>query len=58
MITDQLAESTLTSLQDSDLLMDALKSASTMLGELRTSTLSPKAYYELCPLLPLTTARE
>ncbi|KAL8291290.1 hypothetical protein RQP46_002268 [Phenoliferia psychrophenolica] len=32
---------------DSDLLMDALKSASTMLGELRTSTLSPKAYYEL-----------
>lgn len=28
--------------------MDALKSASTMLGELRTSTLSPKAYYELC----------
>ncbi|KAM0747958.1 vacuolar protein sorting-associated protein 35 [Meredithblackwellia eburnea MCA 4105] len=32
---------------DNDLLMDALKSASTMLGELRTSTLSPKAYYEL-----------
>lgn len=28
--------------------MDALKSASTMLAELRTSSLSPKAYYELC----------
>lgn len=33
---------------DSDLLMDALKSASTMLAELRTSNLSPKQYYELC----------
>jgi len=29
-------------------LMDALKHASTMLGELRTSLLSPKSYYELC----------
>jgi hypothetical protein len=31
--------------------MDALKSASTMLAELRTSSLalSPKQYYELCP---------
>jgi len=28
--------------------MDALKAASTMLGELRTSSLSPKNYYELC----------
>ena len=28
--------------------MDALKSASTMLSELRTSALSPKAYYDLC----------
>nr|CAG4640615.1 EOG090X00QE [Eulimnadia texana] len=28
-------------------LMDALKHASTMLGELRTSMLSPKSYYEL-----------
>lgn len=28
--------------------MDALKSASTMLAELRTSSLSPKQYYELC----------
>nr|SVE83493.1 EOG090X00QE [Daphnia pulex] len=28
-------------------LMDALKHASTMLGELRTSLLSPKSYYEL-----------
>lgn len=28
--------------------MDALKCASTMLGELRTSLLSPKSYYELC----------
>ncbi|KAH8918389.1 vacuolar protein sorting-associated protein 35 [Atractiella rhizophila] len=32
---------------DNDQLMDALKSASTMLGELRTSVLSPKQYYEL-----------
>lgn len=30
--------------------MDALKSASTMLAELRTSSLSPKQYYELCKL--------
>ena len=30
--------------------MDALKHASTMLGELRTSLLSPKSYYELCIL--------
>lgn len=28
--------------------MDALKSASTMLAELRSSTFSPKQYYELC----------
>lgn len=33
---------------DKNRLMDALKSASTMLGELRTSLLSPKSYYELC----------
>lgn len=33
---------------DADQVMDALKSASTMLSELRTSTLSPKNYYELC----------
>ena len=32
-------------------LMDALKHASTMLGELRTSLLSPKSYYELCKQL-------
>lgn len=38
-------------MQDADLLMDALKSASTMLAELRTSSLSPKQYYELCRLL-------
>jgi vacuolar protein sorting-associated protein 35 len=31
--------------------MDALKSASLMLAELRTSSLSPKQYYELCELL-------
>ena len=31
-----------------DQLMDALKSASLMLAELRTSSLSPKQYYELC----------
>lgn len=34
--------------KDADQLMDALKSASTMLAELRTSSLSPKQYYELC----------
>ncbi|XP_037051004.1 vacuolar protein sorting-associated protein 35 isoform X1 [Bradysia coprophila] len=32
---------------DKSRLMDALKSASTMLAELRTSLLSPKSYYEL-----------
>lgn len=32
-------------------LMDALKHASAMLAELRTSLLSPKSYYELCILL-------
>lgn len=32
---------------DSDSLMEALKSASTMLSELRTSSLSPKNYYRL-----------
>jgi vacuolar protein sorting-associated protein 35 len=32
---------------DNDQLMDALKHASSMLGELRTSLLSPKSYYEL-----------
>ncbi|KAG8758426.1 Vacuolar protein sorting-associated protein 35 [Serendipita sp. 396] len=32
---------------DAEQLMDALKSASTMLSELRTSSLSPKQYYEL-----------
>lgn len=35
---------------DSGKLMDGLKNASTMLGELRTSLLSPKSYYELCIL--------
>lgn len=35
--------------QDADQIMDALKAASTMLAELRTSSLSPKQYYELCP---------
>lgn len=33
---------------DKNKLMDALKNASAMLGELRTSLLSPKSYYELC----------
>lgn len=37
-------------LQDKNKLMDALKHASNMLGELRTSMLSPKSYYELCIL--------
>ncbi|KAF9507321.1 hypothetical protein BS47DRAFT_1377951 [Hydnum rufescens UP504] len=32
---------------EADQLMDALKSASTMLAELRTSSLTPKQYYEL-----------
>ena len=32
---------------DQDRVMDALKAASTMLGELRTSALAPKHYYEL-----------
>ncbi|KAG8908093.1 Vacuolar protein sorting-associated protein 35 [Tulasnella sp. 403] len=32
---------------EADQLMDALKAASTMLAELRTSALSPKQYYEL-----------
>ncbi|TIC16552.1 vacuolar protein sorting-associated protein 35 [Wallemia mellicola] len=32
---------------DADELMDAFKSASSMLSELRTSSLGPKAYYEL-----------
>lgn len=32
---------------DTDSLMEALKSASTMLSELRTSSLSPKNYYRL-----------
>jgi vacuolar protein sorting-associated protein 35 len=35
---------------DRNKLMDGLKHASTMLGELRTSLLSPKSYYELCIL--------
>lgn len=34
--------------QDNDQLMEGLKAASTMLAELRTSSLSPKQYYELC----------
>ena len=36
--------------QDNNMLMDALKHASTMLLELRTSLLSPRNYYELCIL--------
>lgn len=35
------------SLQDESI-MDALKAASTLLSELRTSSLSPKMYFELC----------
>ena len=38
---------------DKGRLMDGLKHASNMLGELRTSLLSPKMYYELCILLML-----
>lgn len=38
--------------QDNDEIMDALKSASLMLAELRTSSLSPKQYYELCAYPP------
>lgn len=33
---------------DQSKLMDALKHASNMISELRTSLLSPKHYYELC----------
>ncbi|CAG0880651.1 unnamed protein product [Darwinula stevensoni] len=36
---------------DNGKLMDGLKHASNMLGELRTSMLSPKCYYELCILI-------
>jgi vacuolar protein sorting-associated protein 35 len=32
---------------DGDQIMDALKAASSMLAELRTSSLGPKQYYEL-----------
>ena len=32
---------------EQDQIMDALKAASSMLAELRTSSLSPKQYYEL-----------
>ena len=32
---------------EGDQIMEALKAASSMLAELRTSSLSPKAYYEL-----------
>lgn len=42
--------------QELDQLMDALKSASLMLAELRTSSLSPKQYYELCALTLVHTA--
>lgn len=38
---------------DRNKLMDGLKYASTMLGELRTSLLTPKSYYELCILFIL-----
>jgi len=37
---------------DSGKLMDALKHASNLASELRTSLLSPKDYYSLCALLP------
>ena len=43
-----LAYPCFSSMQELDQLMDALKSASLMLAELRTSSLSPKQYYELC----------
>lgn len=35
---------------DKERMLDALKCASAMLSELRTSMLSPKSYYELCEL--------
>lgn len=38
---------------DKNKLMEALKHASAMLAELRTSLLSPKSYYELCMILYL-----
>lgn len=42
------SERELNALQETEALMDALKAASTMLAELRTSSLSPKEYYSLC----------
>lgn len=39
---------TVRQLQDKQRLMDGLKHASQMLGELRSSTLTPKYYYRLC----------
>lgn len=46
--TSRSNNSTPNFVQELDQLMDALKSASLMLAELRTSSLSPKQYYELC----------
>ncbi len=40
---------------DKNKFMEALKHASNMLNELRTSLLSPKNYYELCILFHLET---
>ncbi len=40
--------------QDQSKLMDAIKHASQMLLELRTSMLSPKNYYELCTCVGFT----
>ena len=39
-------------------MIEGLKFASTMLGELRTSLLSPKSYYELCLTLKPLNASE
>lgn len=38
---------------DRERLIDALKHAQTMLGELKTNTLSPKFYYRLCGFIIL-----
>jgi vacuolar protein sorting-associated protein 35 len=46
--TVRVAKTRMMQCLDNVKLMDGLKHASTMLSELRTSSLGPKQYYELC----------